>query len=504
MAELLARSSSNAACTMQLDCLIPEVLHLVCEHLYDEPRSLHALRLTCHRLDDIASCHAFKHLLIYLHQDDFQMLRHLAAHPIISKHVNSLTYYTEIMDLQPLSFQDFTAEIRSQDRANDLLAQIHALSDASQFSLSNFKHKTTRYPKGHLRRFHDQYKACYAQQMRIFDSNLDFALFSEIVPRFTCLDTITITSRDWFRDDCIDGQASRAKCGHTPFGSLAKWARTPSTPTAVRQIDSLLLVPAPTDHLRILRLGEVDWSFLTSHLNKPSKFDRLRALCCNLREFHVAIDTGTDEDTDENGVHASECRVAVREGNLRRLVGSMTKLERLGLSFTFHGKDNSNRVVHPARLRDLIPKNMQWEKMRSFRLMEVEGTRQEFEALFQQHRHTLESVFLDGVRLVRSSWIVFLSQLKNLFEDSGTMADFILSGDAYGEAADADHDTQDDHDSEDTSMGDGPQYTNFGKPEFFADDNEASDIFSRYIVHGEGDNPLSDYKGPPSSRDRDL
>lgn len=89
----------------------------------------------------------------------------------------------------------------------------------------------------------------------------------------------------------------------------------------------------------------------------------------------------------------------------------MRHLETLSIEFTFTSEDHH---AFAATLRDMISADTQWEKLRGLTLRVVEAPRHQLVDLIRRHSSTLETIQLKDVRLIRSSWQVFIPQLREI------------------------------------------------------------------------------------------
>ena len=463
---------------MLLTDLPPELIHLIftCLDVKDVRRS----RLSCRTLKAIAASHAFPELSFYLHPSDFEMLRHFADHPEYARNVRSVVYGCDVLKPRCLSFKKFVIQKQDTDNIN--------------WDIKQWQHKQYKKPgpppplpqkdsDEFLQEAYERYKQTHDQQTRIIAEGRDFSVLKSVIPQFSNLKDITVSADHCFRE----GENHK-----TPFNGLLVHAYDFLEPAGCRQAGSVLmaLVGLPTGHhLRSLRLGTIDWSFL-EQLQEPSRLDHMVEICRNLSTFELYLDTGANPDAswewDDVGTHMTECRAAVQKGGLRRLLGSMTELEVLTVGFTY---PNETSGLYPATLGDLVPEGMHWQSLREFRFNLVEATRQEVVDFVRRHSSTVTHIYLQDLRLLRSSWLVFLPELRDLGEEM-FLDDVLISGTVYGE-------TEGKGPLEGTLTGE-VELWELGNPDISGGPCLADEI-SNYIIWGDCENPLEHYDDSESS-----
>ncbi|KUI59474.1 hypothetical protein VP1G_11085 [Cytospora mali] len=143
--------------------------------------------------------------------------------------------------------------------------------------------------------------------------------------------------------------------------------------------------------------------------------------------------TATARDGDE-GFYAARCKAALRKGGLRRLLGSMTHLENLNISFTHNRFETmfQSEAIYPAALSDIVPEEMCWKNLRKLKFDRVEGTRQEWAGFIRRHSSTVARFHLQSPRLIRLSWVFFVEDLR-LLAATISLENMGISGGVYGE-----------------------------------------------------------------------
>lgn len=393
--------SNGRADSIMLTGLPLEVIDHVCTFL--DVRDICAVRLTRRSFTNVAPWKLFNRLVFYLHHDDFEMLRHFANHLVYAHYVTSLVYKTDVLEPRRLSLEEFVAQKREIDKKSGTVS--HPPQENSVDS---------------LREAFERYKHIHHQQSHILAEDLDFTILEEVVPKFPKLQCIIVSARDCPPEDGIPMK---------PFEDLLVYPGDYLKPYGSRHVSSLLrpLVGLRYIHLQKLRLGMIDWSFIEQ---EAPRMDQMIELCQTLTAFELHLDIGADPEgpRDNNGSQMVRYKAAVEKGGLRRLLGSMTELQVLRLGFTC--ADPQNR--YPAALSDFLPEGVHWKYLRCFVFQGVEGARQDMVDFVRRHSSTVTSFYLHNFRLVRSSWLVFLPELRRLAKEM-SLIDVWISGTLLGE-----------------------------------------------------------------------
>lgn len=448
-----------------IELLPPEILHTTCSFLDD--RDARSLRLTCKTIGAVADCYAFQQLTFYLHTGDFDMLRYFASHDIFAKNVRSLIYITDILPLRRLSFRKFL--VRAKENAQKWVESMHpgARPRTRTDTRSKSSHSRPTFTDNDFRNVYNTYVELHERQARLLAGGEDFAVLKDVVPKFTRLRNIIVSADYWFRE---------LEACSTPFDDILIPARDELDPKACRQTGSLLMpLVGLSPRIQSLCLGEIHWSFF-DRLHDPLRLTQMVEICRNLTTFNVHIDTGHPTRGTEP-TFASECTRTFQQGDVRRLLEAMPKLESLTIGFTMMDEHND---IYPARLEDLVSMNTHWQRLKHVKFEILEAPRQDLIDFFSRHSSTLRTIELRDLRLIRSSWRVFLPQLQELAENM-FLDDILVSGWARGEAEENEIAPE----SREESF-------NFGDPQHSSTPCLSDDI-TDFIIWGEGANPLDNF-----------
>ncbi|ROW15582.1 hypothetical protein VPNG_02164 [Cytospora leucostoma] len=307
-----------------------------------------------------------------------------ANHPVYSRCVTTLVYKSDVLKPQRLSFEEFVAQQREINRQKPVTASQPPQQDSGDF----------------LREAFERYKHVHHQQSHILAEQLDFTILQEVVPRFSKLQCIVVSARDCSPEDGISIK---------PFDDLLVCPGDHLKPYGSRHVSSLLQPLSPLGQTRLSSYAEI---------------------CRNLTSFEQHLDVGADSDglLDNDGSQMIRYKAAVGKGSLRRLLGSTTELQVLRLGFTCADSQDLN----PAAISDFLPEDMHWKNLQSFVFQGVESTRQDMVDFVRRHGSNVTSFHLHNFRLVRSSWLVFIPELRNLAREN-SLGNVWLSGTMYGE-----------------------------------------------------------------------
>ncbi|ROW02402.1 hypothetical protein VMCG_06072 [Cytospora schulzeri] len=412
---------------MNLTDFAPELIHLICSFL--DVQDVRIFRLVCKTLGAVATSHVLSELVVFRYYRDLEMLRHFADHPDYSQHVRSLVYVCDVLNMlkgQPLSFKKFAYEKEQgdyirwvKDPENDKIMRA-----PPNPSLGGLRPPPPQNSEESSSEAYKRYSHAYAQQSHVLAEELDVTLLRDIVPKFLNLKSITVTSVDY---------SYRGEERKLPSDDLFVSAKQCLEPPGNHQTNALLLplMGLKTIQLRSLKLEGLRLPFL-EQLQDPSRVDEMIDLCRNLTTFEIHLDVGGDFGInpfeDDARIPMAECRATVQKSGLRRLLGSMAHLEVLNVGF-YPDRVNGN---HPAALDDIIPEGMCWKNLRQFTFGLIGATMQDMVDFIRRHGGTLTYFCLHDLRLIQSSWLVFLEELHVLVETM-SLNNMLISGTVYGQ-----------------------------------------------------------------------
>ncbi|KAK3689731.1 hypothetical protein B0T22DRAFT_462112 [Podospora appendiculata] len=428
-----------------------ELIHQICEAL--DLRDVRRFRLTCRQLAAIGACHALPIVTFFFHRDDFGALRAIANHPVYPKYVKTLIYDAEVLEDARMTYRNYVDDTRefASMRSNALRARRAA---------------TPTVPDAELRAKFKAYKIAHAAQKQIVATSEDFQVLREVIAKFPNLDDILMSVDFEFRKPEEDHNPDLELRG--PFDKLG-CATIPGFPKAegVRHLSALLAAVQAAGRMKALksiRAGSLHYSFFDHGLSagSPIRIDGGVDMFHNLTRFELSIHCHSefaDEFGDENGSldddddfdHVEECRRVMRTGVIRKLLRKMPNLEVLSILFSEHDYDD-DEAIFPASLSEIIPADQVWPNLETLKLGSIETDREELVAFLVRHKESLMSLSLQDIRLIETSWLKLLPQLKAELEPE-LMEDVWVTGVAYGQCED-----EFDTGPEEWEFGDGPEF----------------------------------------------
>ncbi|KAK3320271.1 hypothetical protein B0T19DRAFT_284927 [Cercophora scortea] len=429
-----------------------ELIHQICEAL--DLKDVRQFRLTCRQLAAIGACHALPTVIFFFHRDDFAALRAIANHPVYPKYVKTLIYDAEVLEDTRMTYKNY-------------------VEDTREFaSMRSHAHRARRaaatVPEAELKAKYKAYKLAHAAQKEILETSEDFQVLHEVVAKFPNLDDILMSVDFEFRKPEEDYNPELELRG--PFDKLG-CATIPGFPKAegVRHLSALLAAVQAAGRmkkLKSIRAGSLHYSFFNHSLSagSPIRIDGGVDIFQNLTRFELSIhchsefvDENRPHDEDNNPLddddtdHVDECRRVMRTGVIRKLLRKMPNLEVLSILFSEHDFDG-DEAIFPASFSEIIPADQVWPNLETLRLGSIETDREELVAFLVRHKESLMSLSLQDIRLIETSWLKLLPQLKKELEPE-LMEDVWITGVAYGQCED-----EFDTGPEEWELGDGPEF----------------------------------------------
>ncbi|KAI1760630.1 hypothetical protein GGR53DRAFT_522976 [Hypoxylon sp. FL1150] len=372
--------------------MIPEILGIICSFL--DTKDVRRFRLCCKAFADVGACYAYRNVVFFLHQGDFDVLERISLDPIASKNVRSLVYINYLLSDRKLSLDDFRQSYATRRQFEKFFARsrgipLSPLVDAAQ-----------------LERSHAEYEMLYQQQQKMLRAQSDYERIRDAVSRFPALQEVVMTNEDWF-------WTSRK----TPFGFNLGIAASHLLPVGCRHLDALLAAVAAADnvHLKKLSAGLLSWKYF----QKPrAELGRTLSLLADLTCLELMIDC-----TD----YTSQCSELLGTGLLRGFLKSLTKLQTLHVVFTCDA-ENDVEYEHAPRLDDIVDPKHRWDDLDSLTLGYVTSERQELLSILKRHRGTLRELCLQDVFFRSTSWLMFLPKVRRTMD----LDDACLCGELHG------------------------------------------------------------------------
>jgi len=263
---------------------------------------------------------------------------------------------------------------------------------------------------------HNQYLRHYEDQDEILTRRLDYDVLKEVTAKLPNLKDIVVSDANELRvikksplSDFVEfhlGWFNNEKVSARHVRAILKGAEEAGT-----RLQSIRAAMLCSDVLDETQFG--------LHSMAPD-------LLSNLTTFHMgikAVKEGKgglrDEDPMDIASQLSQCRALVKAGTLRSAIDKMPNLVELDIQFHETHTITKGIFPSPALLRDVIPLDRVWPKLKKFTITAVETERQELGSFLVRHKQTLESLDLGYIRLTSRSWLKLLPYLKAQFNGTG-------------------------------------------------------------------------------------
>ncbi|KAI0522282.1 hypothetical protein F5B22DRAFT_634173 [Xylaria bambusicola] len=361
-----------------------EICYIVCSFL-DVTDILH-FRLVSKLFADIGAAYMLPDVSFNLHRDDLNRLSAISLHPILSKHVESLTYFAEAIDLPKVSWIEFVQNHQSKMRWNGMLRRQNNKTP-SQLA-SEYK----------------RYSEAVDEQQNLIKGEWDLRVLKEVLPRFPNLKTLHMSTTEPFYEMCNHGQMKR------PLSEFLRKGYVGSAhPEGKRTLDTLLLANAHAPcAITALHITMVYWKFFK---RSERKLSRLFKPFANLTTIRLTISIEPqDERLLHDGLSLGRCQRVFAKGALRKILRCMPQLRLLHLEIRNFEYEQPERG---AQLHDIIEPGFHWPDLEEIILCGIAGDRVEFMDLFLRHKDKLRTLRLSDVTLASTSWRKLLPDIRN-------------------------------------------------------------------------------------------
>ena len=382
-----------------------EILHIVFKRLsrrYNQ-QDIACLRLVCKRFADIGSYYLLSEVQLFFKSSQFERLRQISEHPIISKKIDTLFYEADILtkygSMQnwrdniciPNSFRNLPYTPKLGRSAREERAYTRSLTNRAMYG-PDPPHSETL-----VQRAFDKYTGYLADQesMRLQDFNVE--VLKDALSKMPNLKTIELSTECCLGGSTLMGQAFKD-------GLVVPYADLQSEEgSSVGQLRSLL-VAAEAAGLKFTTLaaGNVDWRFFQESSKQDQEVLRkmqrsLRALQ-TLKLYITTRSAYDDEPGTWNHLIIPECARYLHEtSHLKDFITATPDLERLDINFDF------DVPYPPATLCDSIG-TYTWHSLRVAAFAYISTDEDCLAQFFVRHASTLRKLRLETILLTAGSW----------------------------------------------------------------------------------------------------
>ncbi|KAK7748369.1 hypothetical protein SLS62_008632 [Diatrype stigma] len=389
-----------------MDRLSSELLHTIASLL--SPVDLVSFRLVSRSFAQIGAAHLLPEVTFEAHEQELARLRAIARHPVLSRHVRSLVYISDMQQQPPVELGPYVDEYQRARRLALRNSDLTARDLGDEYNMS----------QAELEEAHRSYVAAARNQQNILVNRRDIdALRDEVLPRLArSLRAFTVTESYKFEAGAGRGREGRRR-RMTPHRDMVHSdLLLLDRPYGGRFLEALLkanadAVGARCEDIESVRASSVHWDFFER--DDPAELRRLFApLAATLKclELGLSIEDYGDEGFDARDA-IEQVEAAMANGHVRDALATLVELDTLALDFGDYVGESWPGPV--AVLGHLVAPGFRWQNLRCLTLGSVHCPRQELEAALQLHRGTLRELCLRDFGLERTSWRRFLPWVRN-------------------------------------------------------------------------------------------
>lgn len=377
-----------------LDALPPEVMSMVCKFL-PEKSDISSLRLTNTRYGANGTPELCRILHVMFTQKSFQNMLNIANNPAQCKHVKVIDY--EALYLSGIEHgEHFITKYFSLSSRQEVRMSYAEFFD-SLFHNSNTGAETSH--RATVISAWNTYKSLLADQEYIVEFKLDIAIFVQVLPLFTNLQSLNILSDNKYEAAASFQNAYRNTRG-LELGLLGSLplpdGHISDKVSGIRALGSILEAIPPVSRLSRLRVNLIDWSFFCSS-SKSMELQLCRVVFSQLQSLTLQFPSfwkGANDTTSE---------AANTNSNLGLAIRSAPKLEYLDLSMGWNGYGSeedarSRQLYFPVDVQHVLGEFI-WTKLRTLRLRSFTTDDIALSTFLRKHASTLK------VLKLKSMWI---------------------------------------------------------------------------------------------------
>ena len=395
-----------------------EILLMVFEQLSRrcDQRDIPRLRLVCKRFADIGSYYLLSEAHLFFKSSQFERLRQISEHPIISKTIDTLFYEADIL-ISFGSMQDWRMNIcipnwfRTTSPGSHTPPRGCSAREERAFnrSLTKALHgPELTHSETLLQRAYDKYLGYLADQESMRLQNFNLEVLKDALMKMPNVKTIELSTECCLGRSTLMGEAFKDGLA-TPYADLQS-----EEGCGVGQLRSLL-VAAEAAGLKFetLAAGNVDWRFF----QESSKQDQevLRKMQRSLRALKTLklyITTRSDYDDGPDYDHSHpiipKCARSLHEtSHLKDFITATPDLERLDINF------DCDDPYPPATLCDSIG-TFTWNSLRVAAFAYISADEDCLAQFFVRQASTLRKLRLETILLTTGSWPSLLRHARKI------------------------------------------------------------------------------------------
>lgn len=411
--------SPRSPCTTSpLGPLPNEIIYMVFEQLtYPwQLGDIARLRLVCKLFAEIGNYFLLSEVNLFFKSSQFERLRQISEHPIISKKVDTLFYEADILT-EYGSMQEWKENICVPGWMGNLPEGLHlpppGASERAKRAYNRELDKAMHGPKfTHsdklLKRAYKAYTRHLADQELMRTQDYKLQILKDAMMKMPNLKTIEMST-----ECCLNnGRSTRMEKAFedglvSPYGD-----RQTDEGCGVGQLRSLLLaMEAAGLALETLAVGNLDWRFfMETGKQNIEVMQKMRGALRSLRTLRLYVSAHSEDDDDYNyfrhDMIIPECAKYLHEtSHLRDFVTATPDLERLDFNF------DCGDPFPPASLCDSIG-TFTWHSLRVAAFAYISADEDYLVSFFERHASSLRKIRLDCMNLTTGWWPSLLKRAR--------------------------------------------------------------------------------------------
>lgn len=411
-----ARSLSTVS---PLGPLPNEIIYMIFEQLTHtwQQQDIARLRLVCKLFADIGSYFLLSEVHLFFKSSQFERLRQISEHPVISKKIDSLFYEADILEDYG-SMQNWKEYVFVPGWRGDLppagLALPLGASERDQRAHNRGLNKAILSHRDRLLRAYDAYTEHLADQGLMRMQDYKTQMLKNALMKMPNLKTVEMST-----ECCLNnGRSTRMEKAFedglkSPFGD-----RQTDEGCGVGPLRSLLLAAdAAGLKLESLSVGNLDWRFfMESDKQNLAVMRKMRRAMRSLRTLRVYVSTSSSLDGDYmsfddlSDAMVTECAKCLHEtSHLRDFITATPDLERLDFNFDY------NDPYPRASLCDGIGA-FTWHSLRVAAFAYISADEDCLVYFFERHASSLRKLRLDSMTLTTGTWPYLLKRARKILK----------------------------------------------------------------------------------------
>lgn len=401
-----------------LDRLPPEILHAICEHLFED--DIPALRLQCKYLCEAATLHFLRSVEVRFKKTSIESLLALSKHPILRHNVETIMYEPNLVAKEPRAQWEKNASMLGFSRRLDEMPHPPKQSASErEWRLFNRTSEAVVRQAMEQKRTQEELDLAWPIYQRYLEEQDDMLRrghacqdLLQAFQGFPNLSAIHI-NYEWGLWDGIgssnpyeDGLC-KASGHNVDAGDTARGLK--------EMMPVLRMLCEANLNLPSFRIGSLNWRFLEGCGDDGEHadfFEKIKQMMASLEDFELVITTWSDFDTDDSNIFREEvdkCREYLANGVLGRLLAAAPDLRKLAIS------SDAYEGQCPIDFKYLVL-DTHWPHLHTIKLDSVDTHEEDWMRFFERHATTIKRLSLSMIRLLEGEWADVLERMQRLLD----------------------------------------------------------------------------------------